>query len=476
MQMKKSIVLALAIAAATTQLAYADEATDDSKYLGTEMLAQGLEESSQGQSNGFIEDSALSLFSRNIYYDRNYKNNVGTQNHQQAWGQSERLNFTSGYTQGTVGFGVEAFAVGTFRLDSGSGRGSSPLFPNNASDCSSSVNDVFGSPVCNGQKSAGLAGGAVKLRVSETEIKAGDLQPNSPVFGTWDAYLLPQTVNGVKFSSNEIADLALQGGHFTSGNSSHSTNRNGSLGIGYGLTDFNSANYIGGDYTFSDELSGGLHFANYEDIWNQWYADLYHFWKINDEISLLSSAHYYKTDDAGSYSRNHGGTINTDAFSIGEALTIGAHTFSLGYEQIKGNTLFDYLAIDGDTAGSIWLGNGTQWADFNAPGETSYRVQYDLDASAYGVPGLAVKVKYVTGRDGDTSKADGAYAFYAIDGKGKEWARDVEVSYVAQGGPAKDLKFTLRQSTYRGNTQANRVTGDDQDEVRFITEYPLDIL
>jgi len=385
------------------------------------------------------------------------------------------LTFTSGYTQGTVGFGVDAFANGAVRLNSGGGTGGSNVLPTNGSHC----DDVTGS--CQGQDAFGLIGGAVKARISETEVKVGDLMPQSPVFGTWDGYLMPQHVNGGLFSSNEIKDLALQGGHFTSGNAENSSNRDGNLGTTYGGTQVDSVNYIGGDYTLSDELSFGLHAANYEDVWNQYYADLYHTWTLGEETSLKTSINYYKTDDAGDAKA---GKINNDAYSMALALTTGAHTITFAHQRINGNTPFDYLgiapgsngALAYDAAGSIWLANSSQWADFNAPGEKSYKLQYDLDASTLGVPGLSFMTRYVTGKDADGSGADanGAYAFYGSNGE--EWERDIQVAYVVQEGPAKDLSFKLRQATYRGNSDINSGTGTDNDEVRIITEYPLDIL
>ena len=130
-------------------------------------------------------------------------------------------------------------------------------------------------------------------------------------------------------------------------------------------------------------------------------------------------------------------------------------------------------------AGSIWLANSSQFADFNAPGEQSYKLQYDLDASSFGVPGLSFMTRYVRGSDADGSHADasGAYGFYSDLTDGKEWERDIQVAYVVQAGPAKDLSVTLRQATYRGNSAMNATnSGADNDEIRIITSYPLDIL
>lgn len=492
MQMNKCSVLALAIAVATTQLGYAaEEADKDSKDIATEQLAQGMAGSSQAQAKGFIEDSHLTLLSRNMAYYKNFKNtDAASQNYRNEWGQAEMLTFTSGYTQGTVGFGIDAFANGAVRLNGGGGTGGSSILPSNNSHCEE---NALGETIsCQGQDAYGMVGGALKVRISETEIKAGDLNPQSPVFGTWDGYLMPAHTNGVMFSSNEIKDLALQGGHFTSGNNENSTNRNGNLGTIYGYTRVDRADYIGGDYTFSESLSGGLHAADYEDVWHQYYADLYHFWALGEDTSLLTSINYYKTDDAGD---SRAGEIDNDSFSVALALTTGAHTLTLAHQRIKGDTPFDYLGISGfngadngvnganplgayNGGGSIWLANSSQWCDFNAPGEKSYKLQYDLDASSLGVPGLSFMARYVTGSDADGSGADplGAYAWEHEVVDGEEWERDIQVAYVVQEGAAKGLAFKLRQATYRGNSAANINAGADNDEVRFSAEYPLDIL
>jgi imipenem/basic amino acid-specific outer membrane pore len=201
---------------------------------------------------------------------------------------------------------------------------------------------------------------------------------------------------------------------------------------------------------------------------------------------LLTSLNYYNTIDSGS---GKAGAIDTNAYSVALALTSGAHTLTFAHQNINGDTPFDYLAISGDSGNlrnggsyngqdSIWLANSSQYADFNAPGEKSYKLQYDLDASTLGVPGLSFMASYVKGTGGDGSNADvnGAYAGYADMHDGHEWERDIQVAYVVQEGPAKDLSFTVSQATYRGNGDARINTGDNADEIQVITSYPLNIL
>src|SRR5471032_3424945 len=86
--------------------------------LGSMSASQAMA-ASQADSKGFVEDSSLNLFLRNSYISRDYKNG----NPDKAeWGQGFTANFSSGFTQGTVGVGVDAFGLYALRLDGGKGR------------------------------------------------------------------------------------------------------------------------------------------------------------------------------------------------------------------------------------------------------------------------------------------------------------------------------------------------------------------
>src|SRR3546814_5122051 len=58
-------------------------------------------------SQGFIEDSRGTLTLRNFYLDRDYKDE-GAKNAARAWAQGFIMNVESGFTPGTVGFGLDA--------------------------------------------------------------------------------------------------------------------------------------------------------------------------------------------------------------------------------------------------------------------------------------------------------------------------------------------------------------------------------
>ena len=79
----------------------------------------------QAGAAGFIEDSKATLGLRNFYINTDNRDDAtkaaGAQNKQEEWGQAFDLRFISGYTQGTVGFGIDAIGLLGVRLDSGGG-------------------------------------------------------------------------------------------------------------------------------------------------------------------------------------------------------------------------------------------------------------------------------------------------------------------------------------------------------------------
>ncbi len=65
----------------------------------------------QAVAAGFIEDSKASLTLRNFYINTDNRNGTASPSKQEEWGQGFILNYQSGFTQGTVGFGVDALGL-----------------------------------------------------------------------------------------------------------------------------------------------------------------------------------------------------------------------------------------------------------------------------------------------------------------------------------------------------------------------------
>ncbi|BBP84852.1 porin D [Pseudomonas sp. Pc102] len=463
MQVMKWSALALAVTAGTTQLAFA---------------------SAQDESKGFVEDSKLSVLNKNYAFYRDFRNNgvnnggsATNQNYRNEWAHGILANYQSGYTQGTVGFGVDAHGALGIKLNSGGGTSGTGLMP-------------IGSDG-KAQDDYSYAGGAVKVRVSNTELKYGNLIPTAPVFATGTARLFPGSAEGFQILSSEVEGLSIDAGHFTSiRDGSASTNRDGKINLAYGggsnanalngpvVIDAKSADYLGGSYTVNDQLSVSLYGVELEDIYRQYYGNVNYSLPLAEDQALGFDFNIYRTTDEGSAKA---GDISNTAFSLAASYSIGAHKLTLAHQRVNGDEPFDYILMDGQNSGdSIFLANSVQYSDFNAPNERSWQVRYDLNMATLGVPGLSFMARYITGSHADGTSADptGAYAG-AFGNDGKEWERDIEAKYVVQEGPAKDLSFRIRHASWRANNDMGGFYSSGSsaiDEVRVITEYPLDIL
>jgi imipenem/basic amino acid-specific outer membrane pore len=422
MRVMKWSMIALAVSAGTSQLALA---------------------SAQDESKGFIEDSKLSVKTRMLYFSRDFRNNSSADKSRvEETGLGFVGTFESGFTQGTVGVGVDAIGMLGLKLDSGKGRAGTGLFPTGSDGRS--------------QDDYSKGGGAVKFRISDTVLKVGDQFTALPVFATDDSRLLPEIAQGTLITSNEIEGLTLHAGHFTSLTAQAETNRDS-----FGLKE---ANVVGGTYAFTDNLSTSLYYSKVEDYWRKYYANVNWALPISDNQGLVFDFNIYDTKSEGSaeYRAFDGEKLDNRAFSLSGAYNIGAHTFTLAYQKVTGDGDYGY-GIDG--GGTIFLANSVARSDFNAEDEKSWQARYDLNFAEYGIPGLTFMTRYVRGSDANVAGTT----------NGKEWERDVDIKYVLQEGPAKDLSFRVRQATYR-SSDGVYYDSPSIDELRLIVEYPLSIL
>lgn len=446
MRVMKWSAIALAVTAGMTQLASAAAFVTD-----------------QADAKGFVEDTSLNLLLRNYYFNRDNKNG----SHDSVdWTQGFRANLSSGFTQGTVGFGVDAFGYLAVKLDGSPGKTGT----NNLTVGADGPND-----------SDGKAGAALKVRVSKTMLEIGQQQPTtSPVFAIGGSRVLPQTATGITLMSSEIKGLDLEAGHFTSASSESQMNADGKLTTAYTATpiDANSMDYVGGKYSITDNLSASLYAGKLEDVWDQYYTNLNYTLPLADDQSLAFDFNYYNTRDTGSAKA---GEITNNSFSLQAAYSfLTAHTVTLAFQKINGNTPFDYVGVgdNGRGADSIFLANSIQYSDFNSPGEKSAQIRYDLNMASFGVPGLTFMTRYVYGWDIDYSKinpdnpAYGAYYSPTLTDV-RHHETNLEAKYVVQTGPVKNLSFRIRQAWHQAD--AGQIDGDTK-EFRLIVDYPISIL
>ncbi len=392
----------------------------------------------------FIKDSKASIEARNFYFNRDFREGDG-QAKQEEWAQGFLLRLESGYTEGAVGFGIDALGTFGFKLDSGDGTaGSGLLVPDLESGGS--------------QDNYGDLGLAAKAKISETVLKVGSLQLKNMAIGSSDGRLLPQVFRGGQLVSKDIAGLTLDAGYLDEVNHRNSgdyedlkLNTYTHSGITFkGGSAANVSNefvFAGGSYKLSDSLTGGYYYSNLEDLYKQHSFNLVHVLPLGDKQSLKTDLRYARSTDDGH------SNVDNKAFGAMVTYALSGHSFGLGYQSMSGDTGFAYV-----NGTDPFLVNYVQIGNFAAKDEKSWQARYDFNFASIGIPGLTFMTRYLTGDNID--RGDGV-------SDGREWERDMDLAYVVQTGPLKNLGLKWRNAMVRNNFSR------DIDENRLIVSYTL---
>ena len=403
------------------------------------------------QAGGFIEDSSARLEARNVYFNRDFRDGHSSSaqgaSKREEWAQGFILNIQSGYTEGALGFGVDALGMYGIKLDSSAADSNSGLLPSSGQDPRHSQDQYA---------KLGLAG---KVRYSRSVLKVGAMLPDMPLLKYNDGRLLPTMFHGAALTSEEVRDLRFtltRLDRYTARDSTDAQDirvhcKNKRYACDTTADHFDSA---GVDYRFNDRLSAQYQVAKLENIYRQHFLGLVASQPLRAG-KLAADLRLIKSDDIG---RARAGEIDHRAFSGMLGYSLGGHKVSAGWQRMFGDSAMPYL--DGSNP---YLVNYAQVNDFAAAQERSWQVRYDYDFKALGVPGLTFFTRYI---NGDNIKVPGSTA------EGKEWERDTEFKYQVQSGTFKDVSVRLRNSTYRSNFEK---WARDMDETRVIVSYTFSI-
>lgn len=416
-----------------------------------------LADESAQNAQGFLDGATLNVLSRNFYLNNDYRTpSPADKSYKQEWAQGFIGTFESGFTPGTIGFGLDAHAFLGLKLDGGKGHSGTGLLP---------LNDEGRS-----ESNYSSGGGALKFRASRTTLAFGEMLVQTPVFDTADKRLQPEYATGFLLNSSEIDDMNLVAGHFTAFKNQDASSSEGDF-YGYGAnTEAGGISFLGADLFTQSPAGGALYAAELTDTWHQYYANLH-----LKQSHTFFDANLYHTRDTG---RALAGAIDNTAFSLSGKYTLDAHAFTLAWQRINGDTPFDFVGGD-----SIYLANSIKYADFNGAGERSWQLRYDLDLGAFGIPGLNFMTRYVKGThiDGSHAPKGGAYnpfdeasgSYLAQQGDGgRHWERDIDLRYIVQSGSAKGLSLQVSHVSHRANSAQG---GDDIDRVYVVIQYPLSV-
>ncbi len=425
---------------------------------------------------GFIEDSKATLGLRNFYFNNDNRDSQSYSGQTEEWGQGFVLNYSSGFTEGSVGFGVDAIAQIGVRLDGGGRAGKAgiertpgQLFP---LDSDGSAVDAF--------SQLGLT---AKAKVSKTEARLGTLLPRLPVLVANDGRLLPQTFEGGQIISNEIDNLTLTGGLIEHAVGRASTDGTG-LAVAGGTQESNRFLFAGGDWKVTPELLAQYYYANLEDYYRQHFAGLTHSLALADTRSLKTDLRYFRTAAEGAndslsgradgyrvngYTRNNSGKIDNDTWSAAFTYSAGSHALTLGHQRVAENSNFvqpnqgNLAGSKGAGGASVYLLTDRQITNFARAGERTSFAEYAYDFAALGVPGLKASLAYLKGSNIQVANA----------GDGKEWERDLRLDYSLQEGALKGLSFSWRNASLRSSDLPSQA---DIDQNRLIVSYSLPLL
>ncbi|MCS4309891.1 outer membrane OprD family porin [Pseudomonas sp. SJZ103] len=465
MKLSSKALLALAISTITAT-AYAETQSQD--FVPTTLAGT----SAQSEAKGFIDGQSLGGTTRNWYstekrfrgqrFSYEKHNQTRTDANRTNWVQGTILNYSSGFTQGTVGVATEVAAYNAVVLD----RSKRDIKGGSNRTLADSDGDAVGQ-----WSKLGLAN--VKFRVSNTTLTAGRQNFSSGIVDTIGNRALPSSFEGVSFNSEELSNLSFQGGIFdrVSPRTEQSLSKfRSEYGNGQ---ETDKVKTLGFNYQPFKSLKTSVFAANVEDFWNQYYFGATHELGDAQTLALTTGLNYYKTTDTGSKKM---GNIDNDTYSLSLGLTHQAHSLTFSYQEVNGDEYFDYLH---ETNG-IYLANSLT-SDFNSPNEKSFQVAYAINMAEYGVPGLKFNVYSARGWGIDGTHYNGtAYGtagesrsdLRLMDGE-KHQEYGVGTSYAIQSGP-------LKATTIRGTYVTHRASAQQADgnikEFRLVTTIPFNIL
>jgi hypothetical protein len=410
-------------------------------------LAVGLFCSSAAHAAGFVEDSHADLVLRNYYFDRNY---LGTtpQAAAREWAQGFIFNVSSGFSEGPVGFGLDAKGMLGVKLDSSPDRAGTGLLPF----------DRTTREPADEYSELGLTG---KMRISHTELQGGTISTFLPIAFASPTRLLPQTFRGAYLRSSDIDRFSLHAGWLDRINLRDSTDYQ-KMSVAAPNGRFNGAatsdrfTFLGGDYAWSDALTLRYYHAELDQMYRKDY-----FGFVDDRaVGAGRLKSDFRLFVAGEDGAAKAGKVDNRNTALMLTYTWASHSLGVGYMRLDGDTAMPYLY----GTEPLVITEGTLSSEFINPKERSWQARFDQDFAPFGVPGLKGMLRYVRGDNIELAQLGGSGS--------SESEKDVELSYAVQQGTFKGVTLRLRHAWYRNDFAAGATHRDD-NELRVNLDYTV---
>ena len=393
----------------------------------------------------FIDDSNVQLKFKNFYLDREYnQDTTGVVNKGYGnWTQAVTLDAKSGYHDIGAGIQVGADLLAQYAV-SLKANGNDIHMPFDASEGKS-------------ERDNAKLGATLKVKVSETELKVGDLLPMSPVVFFDPSRQLLTTYSGAWLESKDLKNTKLTLAYIDGINARYDNQyQDLSLFPNNNFTKTtNDGMYIAGiDYQFTPKFAGSYWYADVTNIYQQHYAAGAFKTNLSEKTKLDAHIRYFDNSESGDKLY---GSIDSQAVSVGAKINNGMHTVQLGYQQMFGEhgkeaTMFPTL---GGWVPQPYLDNWSV-ASFIRKDERSWSLGYTYNFKDVGISGLTATVRHFRGDNID---------FGAAKPEGKENENNVIVNYVVPEGKLKGLGFNYMF------IDTNYNFGNDLQEHRIATTY-----
>lgn len=392
-------------------------------------------------SAAFVDDAQTRIELRNFYFNRDFRQSNAAQSKADEWAQGVRAYWQSGYTEGRLGFGLDAIGLLGVKLDSSPDRTGTGILKRDTSE--NRAMDEY--------SELGLT---VKLKFDQHLLRVGTLIPSLPVAMHNDSRLLPQSFRGGWLQAQGSDSLQLELGHFDAINLRDSSDyqrmrpvQGGARNVVVsGKPDSDAFDFAGATWDISDATKLSYHYGELQSIYRQHYLVLNHSQPLGNGTLALNLRHADSSDAGRS-------NIDNRMSSATLSWQAGMHKFTGSYQQMEGDTGFAYL-----NGTDPFLTHLVQINDFANRDERSWQLRHDYSFADLGLPGLKVMNRYTHGSNIELANS-----------RGREWERNSDVMYTVQSGPLQNLSLHWRNATYRSTF------GSDIDENRVIIGYTFSL-
>lgn len=394
---------------------------------------------------GLVEDASVSLATQNYYFSRDFRDGAG-QSKREEWAQGFVLKLESGYTEGPIGFGVDAMGMLGIKLDSSPDRTGTGLLPRGSDG---RAEDDY--------SKLSLTG---KARIGETELFVGGLSPALPLLASNSSRLFPQIWNGAQLVSRDLDKFTFHLGRVgevkqRDSSDSEDLTTMGQIGAYSGSVTSDSYTYGGVDFEPIKKMQLSLHASELEDFYQRTFLGFKYAFPLGEDSAVFTELRYFTAEEAGA---ERVGEVDNRVISSLVGYSFGGHRISGGYQKVSGDTAYAYVG-----GADSYLFSEQQVSNFALQDERAWHARYDYNFAAVGVPGLTFMLRYVKGDNvnPDNIATPQAAALRAIGEEGREWERTTDITYVVQSGTFKDVSLRWRnatnRSTYARGADENRV-------------------